>query len=276
MKKCLIIIAITALILLFVSCKKTSTNSETSIIKVAHTQTYVPYTYIDDKQESQGFEVEIWRLFDEFYPQYEVQFVPTAEEDLLLGVEAHKYNAGIKGVWKTAQREQKYLFSKQYIAASVIGLTFRKQDENTIHDLVSFAQYSGNLVPISPQSAQYALIEDFNKKNPATPIKLTPADSFNIPESYPWVLEGRYDGFLDLQLSFERKVTKEDGAYHEFVDKLSFVPYQAVPTWVLFNKEETALANDFDSFMIQLHENGEYSDLCQKFFGSDISTLIER
>jgi L-cystine transport system substrate-binding protein len=252
-------------------------KKETSrVISVAHTQTYVPYSYVDEKGNSDGFEVAIWKEIDKLYPQYTVQFVPTSDDDLLIGVETGKYAVGIKGAWATDERRAKYLFPKNYLGASIIGLTFRKENENQIHDLESFAKFSGKLVPIAPQSAQYAIITDFNKAHPGTQIKLIPSDIFDIPESYTWVLEKRYDGFFDLQVAYKRTVLSETGAYHQFADKLAYVVYEAIPTWPLFNKNETQLAADYDAAIDTLRSNGTYLALSEKYFGEDVSTYVKK
>ncbi|MCK9169459.1 MAG: transporter substrate-binding domain-containing protein [Treponema sp.] len=210
------------------------------------------------------------------YPQYKIEFVPTSDDDLLIGVQTGKYAVGIKGAWSTDERRTKYLFPQNYLGASVIGLTFRTEDSDKIHDLESFAKYSGKLVPISPQSAQYSIITDFNNAHPDAQIKLIPSDVFNIPESYTWVLEKRYDGFFDLQVAYKRNVLAEDGAYHQFADKLSYVVYKAIPTWPLFNKNETELAVDYDKAVTIIHENGKYTELANKYFGEDVSKYVQK
>lgn len=262
--------------MLYAGGSKDSGAGKPQTVYIAHTQTYVPYTYVDEKGNSDGFEIAIWREFENRSGgKYKVQFVPTSDEDLLIGIETGKYAAGVKGIWATDERRQKFLFSKNYIGASVIGLTFRTENKDKITDLESFAKFSGKLVPISPQSAQYSIIEDFNKEHPDAPIKLVPADTFNIPESYPWVLEGRYDGFFDLEVSYRKKILADDGAYHQFADRLSYAVYKAVPTWALFNKGQQALADDFDEVMQQLHADGTYSKLAVQYFGQDVSQLVK-
>ncbi|QTQ10763.1 transporter substrate-binding domain-containing protein [Treponema parvum] len=281
MKKLKIIAAI-CLSVLSISCSKSSKtageiqNTSVRKIYVAHSQSYIPYAFVNEKNESDGFEVALWKEIDKRLSQYEVEFVPTSSEDLLIGVETGKYNVGIKGIWSTEQRRQKYLFPKNYLGASVIGLTFRKENANVIHDLESFAAFSGKLVPISPQSAQYAIITDFNDKHPDKPIKLIPADVFDIPESYSWVLEGRYDGFFDLQVAYKRNIEAENGSYHKYADKLSYVVYEAVPTWPLFSKNEKQLADDYDKTIAQIFADGTYALLSKSFFGEDVSKYVKK
>ncbi len=286
MKKNRIPAAIFAVLAAFVAagCSKKQGISASAVqdaadartIYVAHTQTYVPYVFVDDKGASDGFEVAVWKEIGLMYPQYKIEFVPTSDDDLLIGVQTGKYAVGIKGAWSTDERREKYLFPQNYLGASVIGLTFRTENADKIHDLESFAEYSGKLVPISPQSAQYSIITDFNKAHPGAQIKLVPSDVFNIPESYTWVLEKRYDGFFDLQVAYKRNVLAEDGAYHQFADRLSYVVYKAIPTWPLFNKNETQLAADYDKVVTTLHENGKYTELADKYFGEDVSKYVQK
>jgi L-cystine transport system substrate-binding protein len=280
--KVLIIAGLSAYAVCFPGCSRkqsASAAARTAVprtIYVAHTQTYVPYVFVDSKGSSDGFEVAVWKEIDAMYPQYKITFIPTSDDDLLIGVQTGKYAVGIKGAWATDERRAKYLFPQNYLGASVIGLTFRSEDAGKIHDLKSFAEYSGKLVPISPQSAQYAIITDFNKAHPEVQIKLVPSDVFNIPESYTWVLEKRYDGFFDLQVAYKRNVLDEKGPYHQFADKLSYVIYKAVPTWPLFNKAETQLAADYDKALKTLHANGTYTELADTYFGEDISKYVQK
>ena len=65
----------------------------------------------------------------------------------------------------------------------------------------------GKLVPISPQNAQWNVIKEYNDKHKDKQIELTAAESFKVADAYAWVLEGRYDAFFDIKLSFEKAVT---------------------------------------------------------------------
>lgn len=247
-----------------------SSDSEVKKIKVAHTQSYYPYDFVNDKGESDGYEVAVFKAIDEMLPEYEFEYVSTTAEDLLIGLEAGKYDVGLKGVWWTAEREEKFIYPENYIGSSVIGIAFRTENANEITDLESFARYSGNLVPISPQSAQYTIIENFNKEHPDTPIKLTPADQFELSDAYQWVLEGRYDAFFNIKVSFDTNVVAEDGEYHQFADKLSFATYKGIPIWPLFNKEKSDLATACDDAIAKLKEEGKLEELSDKYFGYSV------
>ena len=245
------------------------------VVRVAHTQTYVPYDFVNDKGESDGFEVQVLKEVAKLLPQYKFEFVPTSDDDLLIGVESGKYNVGIKGAWYTEQRKDKFIFPKEPVGASIIGLVFRKENADQIKDIESFANFSGKLVPIAPQNAQYAVIENFNKSHADKPIKLVSSEAFTIADAYTWVLEGRYDAYLDIDLSYKNNVEKESGPYHNLADKLSYVRYKAIPTYPLFNKKDQQFADDYDKAYKQLKESGKILELEKQYFGEDVFQYVK-
>ncbi len=249
-------------------------KSKVRTINVAHTVTNVPYDFLDEKGKADGFEIAVLKAVDELLPEYEFRFHGVSDEELLIGTEAGKYQVGTKGAWITEERKKKFLIPQNPLAASIIGIAFRAENKNEIKDLESFASYSGKLIPISPQSAQFSVIQEFNEKHPDNQIKLVPSDVFDIADSYLWVLEGRYDAYFVLKLSFEKNVLKETGPYHQFADKLAYVPYKGIPTWPLFNKKETELAAAYDKAVQELKENGTIEKLSQKYFGENVFNFV--
>lgn len=252
-----------------------SSASSVTRVRVAHTQAYVPYDYINDKGESDGFEVQVLKAVDELLPQYSFEFVPTSDDDLLIGIESGKYGLGTKGAWFTEERAKKYVFPKNYIGASIIGLVFRAENADKIKDMKSFAQFSGKLVPIAPQNAQYTIVDKYNKANPDSPVKLVASEAFTIADAYTWVAEGRYDAYFDIKLTYEKNVKAANGPYNGLAGKLSYIPYQAIPTWPLFNKNDQALADAYDGAIQQLKASGRIRELSQKYFNEDIFQYVK-
>ncbi|MFZ2648001.1 MAG: transporter substrate-binding domain-containing protein [Lactococcus chungangensis] len=247
------------------------------VLQVAHTQSYKPYDFVNDKGESDGFEVQVLKAVDEKLPDYKFNYNPTSDEDLLIGLESGKYDIGTKGAWKTPEREQKFIIPEEKIAASVIGLTYRTADKAKYSNLEDFAKQNGKLIPISPQNAQYKVIEDFNATNPKTPIKLDAADQFTISDAYAWLLEGRYDGFFDIKLSFDNSVLAADGPYHDYASKLSYVPYKGIPTYPIIHKNATneSFAKAYDKAIKELEADGTLTKLSKKYFGEDFFSYIK-
>lgn len=245
------------------------------VITVAHTNYYVPYDFVNEKGESDGFEVAVMKEVAKKLPQYDFKFVPTSDDDLLIGVESGKYTVGTKGIWVTEPRKKKYIFPKNNIGASVIGLIVRKENTDKIKDLASFADFSGKLVPIASQDARYSVIDNFNKENPDHQIKLTPSEAFQVADAYSWVLEGRYDAYLEVELSYKNNIQKEDAPYHKFNDQLTYIRYKGIPTYPIINKNEQQFADDYDKAIEELRQEGKIAELEQQYFGESLSDYLK-
>ena len=245
------------------------------VITVAHTNYYVPYDFVNDQGESDGFEVAVMKEVAKKLPQYEFKFVPTSDDDLLIGVESGKYTVGTKGIWITEARKKKYVFPKNNLGTSVIGIVIRKDTADKIKDLPSFADYSGKLVPIAPQDARYMVIDTYNKEHADKPIALTSSESFQVADAYSWVLEGRYDAYLEVELSYKNNIQKDDAPYHKFNDQLTYIRYKGIPTYPIFNRNEQKFADEYDKAIEELRDEGKIAELEQKYFGESLSDYLK-
>lgn len=243
-------------------------------IVVAHTNYYVPYDFEDENGNSDGYEVAVMKAVDELLPQYEFEFVPTVDDDLLIGVQSGKYDVGTKGVWWTEERSKSYVFPKHYIGASIIGIITRKEDADKFSDLESFAKEGGKLVPIAPQNAQYNIVANFNKSHPDTPIELVAADQFTLADAYQWVREGRYDAYFEIKTSYENNVVNEDGEYHQYADDYAYAAYEGIPTWPLFNSKNQELADAYDEAIEKLEADGTLEKLSEQYFGYSLFDYV--
>ncbi|NLL32528.1 MAG: transporter substrate-binding domain-containing protein [Enterococcus cecorum] len=264
---------------LLAACGNAKANTEegkVTTIQVAHTQDYKPYDFVDEKGNSDGFEVAVLKEVDKLLPDYKFKYHPTSDDDLLIGIESGKYDLGTKGAWATEERKKKFIIPNEAVAASVIGITVRTSDAKKYQSLEDFAKAKGKLVPIAPQNAQYNVIQEFNQEHPNSKIELTASESFKLADAYAWVVEKRYDAFFDIKLSFENSVTATEGAYHNLADQLTYVPYQAIPTYPLFNKKDEKLAKAYDQAIKKLKANGTIDKLSQKYFGEDVFALVKK
>jgi len=161
-----------------------ASSGQVTTLKVAHTQNYVPYDFIDEKGESDGYEVAVLKAVDEKLADYKFEYTGTSDDDLLIGLESGKYDIGTKGAWYTDERAKKFIIPSELVGASIIGFTVRKEDEAKYKNIDDFAKNKGKLVPISPQNAQWNVINSYNEKHKDTPIELTAAESFKVADAY--------------------------------------------------------------------------------------------
>lgn len=73
---------------------------------------------------------------------------------------------------------------------------------------------------------------------------------------------------------YDDRVAAEDGEYHQYADQLSYVPYEAIPTWAFFNKNNQEVADAFDEAWEQLYEQGVFEELAQKYFGYSLFDYV--
>lgn len=243
-------------------------------INVAHTQNYVPYDYVKNGV-SKGYEVDVLKAVDKLLPDYKFKYHPTSDEDLLVGLDSGKYDVGVKGAWWTKERAKKYILPKQAVGASIIGITYRKDDN--YKSFAEFAKKSGKLVPISPQNGQYAVVQEWNKKHPNEKITLKLADQFTVGDAYNWVLEGRYDAYFDVKVNYQNSVVKSSGAYHSSADKLAYIPYKGIKTYPIIsraNKDNSNFSKEYDQAIKKLQKNGTLEKLSQKYFKENVWDFV--
>ena len=75
-------------------------------------------------------------------------------------------------------------------------------------------------------------------------LPLKELDTFGSNDAYQWILEGRYDAYVDIRSSFDKRFTAEDGEYHQYADQLTYITYEAIPTWAFFNKDNTTFMRE--------------------------------
>ena len=281
MKKFKGLIILTLLIALFVTAcsskeNNSSDNSGVRTIKVAYAQTGKPITFQDEKGNATGYDVEVLKLIDEKLLQYQFEFIPTTDDDLLIGVESGKYHLGLKNAFYTDARAEKYIYPKEYLGASASGLLIRKEDEGIVNDLSDIASLGKKLLPIAPQDAQYALVQKYNEENPDNQINVETSESFVVQDGIVWISEGRYDAWLVIKSTYDANVVAEDGPYHYLNEELSWSTFTATKTWPLFNREEQELADAYDEAIKELKEEGKIKELLIQFLGEDTSQYLDK
>ena len=68
--------------------KAKSDSGKVTTLKVAHTQNYVPYDFVDKDGNSDGYEVAVLKEIDKKLPQYKFEYTGTSDDDLLIGLES--------------------------------------------------------------------------------------------------------------------------------------------------------------------------------------------
>lgn len=269
-------LALTAILAGCGSGKAASTSSDDSDVrkvKVAYDQASKPMSWLDDKGNATGYDVEVMKLVDELLPQYEFEYVGTTSDDLLIGVEQGKYQVGVKNAFWTQERTEKFIFPEEFIGLSSAGLVLKKENEH-IKSLSDFASAGFSLAPIAANNAQYTIIDEYNNANPDNKVSLVAGDAFSV-DTVQWVNEGRVDGGVIIEGPFEKQVIAADGPYHNLINDVVYNEFAVIKTWPLFNKKEQEFADTYDKAVKQLKEDKKTSTLSTEFYGRDLFEVLE-
>ncbi|MCZ2257766.1 transporter substrate-binding domain-containing protein [Sporosarcina sp. G11-34] len=248
-------------------------NTDVKKVKVAYDQASKPMSWLDEKGNPTGYDVEVMKLVDELIPEYEFEYIGTTSDDLLIGVEQGKYQVGVKNAFWTEERTEKFIFPEEFLGLSSAGLVVKKENEH-IKTLADFANAGFTLAPIAANNAQYTVIDEYNKANPDNEVKLVAGDAFSV-EVVQWVNEGRVDGGVMIEGPFEKKVIAEDGPFHDFIDNVVYNEFAVIKTWPLFNKKEQEFADAYDKAVKQLKEEKKTNDLTVEFYGRDLFEVLD-
>lgn len=270
--------AASALILLpLLGCAKKDGNSNSSGARkviVAYNPD-APWVYQDQNGNADGYEIAIFKEIDKLLPEYEFSYEQTAHEDMLIGVETDRYVAGLNGLFYNKTRAEKFLFSQNPTGANVAGIIIRTEDADRIKSFQDFGRSGKKLCPVPPTWGTWGIFTDYNEENPDAKIELLPADNSDQGGALSWILEGRYDAYGQNWSYYDVMVQNDDGVYHPYADRLSFVPYKGVKTWAIFNKGETELAAAYDKAWQQLVDNGTVKALSEKYLNLDTYAYVK-
>lgn len=232
-------------------------------------QDLFPTSYIDEKGEPQGYDIDIIKKIDEKLPQYEFTYEAVSQEALLTGLESGKYAAAVAGFYTSDERQEKYLFPQEPIGGNLIGLLVKTSDADQLKDLASLAKSGKTLEPIASTSGMYGIVVEYNKENPDNQVDLQTSDWTDASEQFKYLEEGRYDAVVTSQNVYDQ--IKDELGY----DDLTLNIFTAIKTWSMFNKSETQLAADYDKALKELKDEGYITEESKKYFGQDILPYIE-
>ncbi len=255
------------------SASSSTSKDGVTVVKVAYDQAGKPMTYLDENGNATGYDVEVMKLVDEALPEYEFQYVGTTSDDLLIGVEQGKYDAGVKNAFWTEERTQKYVFPKEFLGLSSAGLVLKKENAH-IKNLSDFASAGFTLAPIAANNAQYTIIAEYNEANPDNPVKLKAGEDFSV-DVVQWVNEGRVDGGVQIEGAFTGQVLTEDGPYAHLKDDVVYNEFAVIKTWPLFNKKQQEFADAYDKAIAEIKKTDALRDLSVEFYGKDLFEVLE-
>jgi L-cystine transport system substrate-binding protein len=239
----------------------TSSASKVKVIKIAGVNDAQPFTYIDDNGNLSGYDGDVLQAINKLLPQYKFEYSGMDQSAMLLGVEAGKYDIGTCHLYKTTDREEKFLFPDEPSGLSDLRVVTKtgRNDINSLSDLVG-----KKLVPIPSNDARYNIVEDYNEAHPDKQIKLESIDTLSAADTFKMVASGQYDAALYPAPAF----ASVENSLHLDIKLAGSVG--KIPTYFVLNKKDTELKTQIDQALKELKQNGTLKKLAIKWYGEDV------
>lgn len=267
MKKKILSLVIGALLITGITgCGKasdTASNSDVKKVIVAVENGSKPLSYVDDDGNVVGYEVDVLAAVDELIPEYEFQLEIVSGDATQIGLETGKYALIGGGLYRTAEREEKYLLPESIAGVSTIKLFVREEETEiqTLDDLVG-----KRIVPVTPNGGIFNLLTTYNEEHPDATLNIELSDdSFTSADRLLQIADGTYDAYVLPDNLGLLDTAKELNVAIKAVDK----PVQVNATYFALAKDQEDLAQKVDEALKTLRENGTLSELNEKWYGED-------
>ena len=273
MKKILLSVAALALAFGLVSCSKNGSKSSKQKIKIAFAQDEGVCSYVDENDKLTGEEVEVWREIAKRLPEYDIEFIPTSQDDLRVGLQTGNYDGSVGDFFLSRERIEKFEIPREPLDFTWTGMLIRKEFAVGVSSLSDLAKKQKDGLKIAPQNSGYGstyILEVYNEQNPDNKLnfELTSEQTWGSTQNYVGV--GRYGATCAQKTDYQTNFVSEDGAYHEYVDQVTWVPTQNVGAYTLFKKGvDKKFLDRYVEVLKQIKAEGIASELSRKFYGYD-------
>lgn len=281
MKKSFILFLLTGIVagMLSMSCskKQAKVQNEKRTITVAYRQNDIPYSWINEKGETVGYEYDLLREVEKLLPQYKFKYIGTTQADALIGLDAGRNHIVLSGLFKNPLREEKYGIPKNPESATVTGFVAHRKFEsnlkgfNDVNGYRDIVENNLRLAPVNSSTGLYGIVLEYDQNNPDKKLTYeTNTTRFEAAEQLDWLLQGRYDAVIFNENSYDLVVSTDK----KYSDLLIFVPTYSIGVYPLFNKKDVQLLADYEKAYEELYKNGTVARIQEKYFGKDVLALL--
>ena len=226
---------------------------ENGKLTIAMEGVWQPWTYHDETGALTGFDVEVGTLIAEGLG-VEPEFVETAWDGILAGVDSGRFDIACNGVGYTEERAQSYNFSTPYVYTEMVLVVAEDNQEiNAIDDL------KGKKTANSPNST-YAMRAE------AAGAEVTYVDT--LGETMEMLQQGRVDATLNDKDSVDSYLAEHPEAKIRIAAVVAGEPV-AVP--MQKGEGTETLKAEIDRILEEARQNGKLAELSEKYFGADLT-----
>ncbi|KZY48671.1 amino acid ABC transporter substrate-binding protein [Roseovarius sp. HI0049] len=231
-------------------------QAEDAALTVGMSGGYFPFTFVR-QDVLQGFEVDVMNAVGEV-ADLDIQFETMSFSGLIGALDAGRIDTIANQITITPEREAKFAFTEPYVIDGAQVVTREGNDTITgVEDL------RGKIVAVNLGSNFEQLLRD-----------LPFADEVEI-RTYKSNIEqdtalGRVDAFVMDRVSSAQVISQSPLPL-----QLAGEPFSEIRNALPFRDDEEgrALRDKVDAALVTLRENGTLTEISEKWFGSDITSL---
>lgn len=259
------------LTLALAACSNQSQSSGKTVIKVATDSDTAPFTY-KENDTFKGYDIDVVKAIFKDSKKYKVEFVTTAFDSILTGVDADRYQIAANDFNYNEERAEKYLFSDP-ISKSNYAIT---SAEGTSYD--SLDDLSGKSTEVISGSNYAQVLEKWNDENPdKEPIKINYASSSTGLTTRVQHIENGTINFI-LYDAISSNYLVEDQGFNLTVTNVTDDIGGATDglEYLLFadTDEGTKLQKFVNKRIKELKDDGTLAELSEQYFGGDFVSTI--
>ncbi|MDR1909209.1 MAG: transporter substrate-binding domain-containing protein [Spirochaetaceae bacterium] len=235
-------------------------------IVVGMTPTYVPFCYVDENGEKQGYDYQVLRAVDELLEDYEFEFEPVQFANLTPSLKDGHFDIATCQFEKNPEREDQFLFSGEHFFDFATYLVVRS-DNTAITDMASL---NGRVVGAAESSNQYTFATTYLASHPELSFQIKPYSTNKTNEEiYIALSTGDWDAALITKFDLRRvmaaypaislRVTSQGG--DEYI-------VSSAPTYFMFNKSQGELLTAVDGALRTLKAGGRLNEIQAQELGA--------
>lgn len=227
---------------------------------VATRGTFKPFTYVDDKDQLTGYDIEILKEIQKRNKDIKFEFKTMSIESAFVSLTSNQIDLIANQMSRNEERASKYTFTQEVnnYTSTKITVKSSRNDINTLDDL------KGKTMVLTPTSEVARLVKKFNET--AEPkINLIYTDKGSA-ESLNLVATGRADASADYEVAV-REAKKTLGLEIKSVGSV----ISSVPTYFILRKDADSqkLADKIDATIKEMKNDGTLKKISDQFLGAD-------
>jgi len=222
--------------------------------------TFKPFTYMDDKDQLTGYDIEILKEVQKRNKDIKFEFKTMSIESAFVSLTSNQVDIIANQMSRNDDRATQYTFTTEVNNYTSTKITVKgdRNDINTLDDL------KGKTMILVPTSEVARLVKKFNETaEPKINLLYTdkgPAESFNL------IATGRADAGADYEVAV-REANKTLGLNIKSVGNV----ISSVPTYFILRKdaESQQLADRIDATVKEMKADGTLKKISDQFLGAD-------